>query len=76
MHDIRRALPEDRVNVFDCRVDEVIENPFSFTVMLRPADTDAPRAIGWEMDKPAWRRIEAPRVRICIPQEKILMLEE
>ncbi len=75
MHDIRPAKKKDAVNVFDCRVEEVIENPFSYTVMLRPEGAGGPDPIGWELDKAAWRDLAADRVRICIPEDKILLLK-
>ena len=75
MHSLRPAGPEDTVNVFDCRVEEVIENPFSYTVMLRPGGADAPLALGWETEKPVWERLRADRLRMHLPPEKILLLK-
>ena len=76
MHDIRPAMESDTVNVFPCRVEEVVENPFSFTVMLRPEGTDASRAVGWETDKETWRRHHAERLVIHLPPDAILPLKE
>ncbi|MBR4457443.1 MAG: sulfate/molybdate ABC transporter ATP-binding protein [Clostridia bacterium] len=76
MHDIRPAGPEDETNVFDCRVEEEIENPFSFTLMLRPEGTESVQPIGWETDKARWRAMRSDRIRICIPEDRILILRE
>ena len=54
-----------------CRVLEVIENPFSCTVML-----DTPVPLGWEMPKEEWQRIQAPELTIHIPTEAILLLRD
>ena len=76
MHDIRPALDGETVNVVCCRVEEVVENPFSFTVMLRPEGTDAALPIGWEMSKEKWEAIRASRIRVCLPPDKILLLKD
>ncbi|MBQ7184502.1 MAG: ATP-binding cassette domain-containing protein [Clostridia bacterium] len=76
MHDIRPAMESDTVNVFPCRVEEVVENPFSFTVMLRPEGTNASRAVGWETDKETWRRHQAERLVIHLPPDAVLPLKE
>ena len=76
MHDI---LPlradEEAENACWCRVEEVIENPFSFTVMLRPEGVNAALAIGWETEKSVWRTWQAERLRIQLPAEAILRLK-
>ena len=54
-----------------CRVLDVIENPFSYTVML-----DTPVPLGWELLKEEWQRIQAPELTIHIPTEAILLLRD
>ena len=63
------------VNSFKCRVVEEIENPFSYTIMLRPVDTNAGRPIGWEMDKEKWLAIRAEEIEVCFPEESLLPLK-
>ena len=73
MHAIR---PGDGENAFRCRVTEVIENPFSYTVMLRPLC--APHAagpIGWEMEKPVWQALRAEELTVHLPADAILQLK-
>ena len=72
MHDIHPAR-EGR-NVQRCAVVEVIENPFSLTVMLRPIDAPQAVPIGWEVEKGAWTG--ADEVSVCLPPENILLLRE
>lgn len=63
-------------NVFSCRVVEVIENPFSYTVMLVREDVPGQVALGWEMVKTDWERMQNQNVTICIPSKSILLLKE
>ena len=73
MHSICHGPGENTVL---CSVQEVIENPFSFTVMLRPVSApESCEAIGWELEKPVWKSIGAPQVQIHIPSSDILQLK-
>ena len=73
MHDIR---PGEGENSFVCRVVEEIENPFSMTVMLRPEGCENSVPVGWELDKDVWRSLRAESVRVCLPKESLLLLED
>ncbi len=73
MHSI---CPGEGENSFVCRVVEEIENPFSMTVMLRPVGCESSVPVGWEMDKDVWQRLRAERVRVCLPKESLLLLED
>lgn len=66
----------DEENCFCCRVAEVIENPFSYTVMLEKKEDPGPVRIGWEMVKDAWEQMETDEVTICMPSHSILLLRE
>lgn len=68
MHDIRNG---DGENHFRCIVEEVIENPFSYTLMLREAE-NGQKSFGWEIDKKLWK--DCRTVDIQIPPEAILLL--
>lgn len=72
MHGVR---PGEGENCFSCGVEEVIEDPFSCTVMLRPDGNRCQVPIGWEVDKETWGRIRAGRQRICLPPEELLLLK-
>lgn len=73
MHDIR---PGGGENAFRCQVVEEIENPFSFTVMVRPVGREDACPIGWEVDKETWQRLRAAQVELHLPKGAILLLEE
>ena len=73
MHDIR---PGGGENSFLCRVVEEIENPFSYTLMLRPLGQEDARPIGWELDKERWRQLRGEQVEISLPRASILFLED
>lgn len=63
-------------NSFPCRVDEVIENPFSYTVMLRSENHPDGDRIGWETEKKVWQNSSAEVLRISLPPQDILLLKE
>lgn len=71
MHDI---IPGEGENAVSCVVTEVIENPFSFVVMLRPENGAGTAPIGWEMDKDRWRALRAEQLTLHLPPEKLLLL--
>lgn len=63
-------------NVFNCRISEIIENAFSFTVMLVAREGYKP--FGWEMTKEEWRkfRSESEFIKVSLPVENILQLTD
>ena len=63
-------------NACTCDVVNEIENPFSYTVMLRIEGRNEAQPFGWELDKQEWNRIRADKVQIHIPRESILLLRE
>ena len=73
MHDVRPGRGENEVR---CDVAEVIENPFSFTVLLRPAGRTDTTPVGWEMEKDVWRAQQAEQLWVHFPAEGLLALEE
>lgn len=66
----------DGENSFLCRVMEEIENPFSYTIMLRPIEAKDTVPIGWEMDKSIWRTARGETVRVRLPKQSLLLLRE
>ena len=73
MHDVRSKGSE---NIFQCRVVEEIENPFSYTVMLKPETQKKGALIGWEMEKDVWNQIRGSLVEVSLPADRLLMLRE
>ena len=73
MHDIR---PGPGKNSYRCRVVEEIENPFSYTIMLKPTQGNSASLIGWEMDKDTWKQIRSEEIGISLPPEALLLLKE
>lgn len=72
MHDIRAGRGE---NSFRCQILEEIENPFSYTIMLKPEGKVDAAAFGWELDKGSWQKIRANTIEITIPPHAVLLLE-
>ena len=71
MHDI---IFDHSQTGYLCRVEEVIENPFSITVMLRCND-NSKALLGWELDKAKWAQYQKLPLWIKLPQDKIMLLE-
>ncbi len=71
MHDI---LPGHGENELTLAVTEVVENPFSYTVMLSAGAEYRP--LGMELDKTTWERIHADKVTVHIPSESVLLLKK
>lgn len=73
MHDLH---PGSGVNSVHCKVIDVIENPFSVTIMLQPVDKSETIPIGWETDKSIWSNICKKELDICLPPESLMLLED
>ena len=70
MHDVSPGTGE---NAFCLVVEEVVENPFSYTVALKSPEGTA--SLFWDVDKALWRKIHAPTMEICLPSDALLMLQ-
>ena len=55
---------------------DVIENPFSYTVMLLPDQAEGASLIGWELEKELWHSVEGEKVSVTLPPESLLLLTE
>ena len=73
MHDL---CPGNGENTSLFRVMEVIENPFSVTVMLRPAGAKDTIPIGWETEKETWKKCQADELYMSLPPDSLLLLED
>ena len=73
MHDLR---PEGTENRFRCRVAEELENPFSYTLMLRLEGRPDCASVGWDAGKALWDDLRAEALDICLPKEYLLLLRE
>ncbi len=78
MHYIKNAdYPTlvDGENIFKASLSEAIENPFSYTLMLKCANRETAGVIGWEMDKKDFNSLDKENIRIEIPKDAILFLK-
>ncbi|PYG84830.1 molybdate transport system ATP-binding protein [Ruminiclostridium sufflavum DSM 19573] len=77
-HYLKYTEREDLHNVMTCEVAKVIENPFSYIIMLKnKSGKDDNSQIRWEIDKDLWRDIsvkDSP-IRIIFKEEDLLLLE-
>ena len=68
---MKTIRPGPGENSVRCRVADVIENPFSYTVML-----DTPVPLGWELLKQEWENLQTDEITIHIPREALLLLRD
>ena len=62
-------------NTFLMEVVQVIEDTFSYLIMVRRKDTNA-KLIRWEVDKKIWCSIQAPEIYLHFSSEKLILLEK
>ena len=65
---------ENGCNSYQCQVVDEIENPFSYTIMLKLPNVEFAAPIQWETDKEAWRQLKNDSITISLPPERILLL--
>ena len=84
MHDVRipgpfqgadTASDENCDNCFRCKVIGEIENPFSYSIMLRPDGTEGDRYILVDLRKKIWETERSDSMDIILPPDKILLLK-
>ncbi|QNU67218.1 ATP-binding cassette domain-containing protein [Ruminiclostridium herbifermentans] len=78
-HYLEYTEKEDSHNVMNCDVVKVIENPFSFIIMLKNKNRskdDGNALIRWETDKHNWREIskKGGPIKIVFKEEDLLLL--
>lgn len=73
MHDIH---PEHGENAIRCKVVEEIENPFSYTIMLRPLGVTDCIPIGWETDKENWTALRCEELTVSLSMDKLILLRD
>lgn len=71
LHSVRPGQGE---NSFRCRVTDVIQNPFSVTVMLQAAENAMP--FGMEVSKETWKKVNDNYIYVNIGSEEILLLRD
>lgn len=73
MHELR---PGTGRNSFRFKVTGELENPFSYTIMLRAANSPDAAAVGIELSKEEWEKLRAPEISIEFPPEALLLLNK
>ena len=67
----------DAANCFPCRIDRVIEDTFSFVIMIRSAEADtSAKTMRWELSKNSWLNLSKKAIFLSIPEEKIILLKK
>lgn len=62
-------------NSIMCHVVEEIENPFSYTIMLRPEGKNDTVPVGFETDKVTWNSLRQESISVCLPQKFLIPLK-
>ena len=73
---MKQIRPGHGENACLCRVVEEIENPFSYTILLEPAENPGPVPLGWELSKPQWEDLRTEQLEIQIPGTALLPLRD
>ena len=73
MHKVKAGPGENQIH---CRVAEEIENPFSYTLMLKPETGNGTQAFGWSVPRDIWEAQRAEMIEIHIPMDAILLLRD
>lgn len=66
--------PGSGKNGYRCHVEEVIENRFSYTVILSPVLSKDAVSLKWTLPKKEWQKICADVVSIHIPENRTWLL--
>ena len=75
LHDVKLGTGEEE-NAVNCQVVDEIENPFSYTVMLRPVNGDKKVPFGIQLRKSVWGEVRSETLTVCLPPDAILLLKE
>lgn len=62
-------------NTFLMEVVNVIEDTFSYLIMVRRKGTNA-KLIRWEVDKKTWKSIQSPEIYLHFSPDKLMLLEK
>jgi molybdate transport system ATP-binding protein len=76
-HYIKYAEKEETINTITCSVIKVIENPFSYIIMLRniySTDTSNLSSIRWETDKSHWENIHNNTINLFFDEDSLLFI--
>ena len=63
-------------NNFHCVVIDAIENPFNYTLFLRPSNHPEGIPFGCTVPREYWLKNKSKEVLICIPRDAILLLRD
>ena len=73
MHSVRFG---DGVNAVRCAVAGVIENPFDYTILLRPVERPEATPFGWTAGKDEWEALrDKTELTVHFPPEELLLLK-
>lgn len=63
-------------NVFHMKLIDIIENPFTYTLLTRPAESESGESIYLETDKEWWKNHGSEYFTVYIPPESVILMEK
>ncbi len=66
------GMADENIGLY--KIVDIIENPFSVTIMCRHTDKEDATPIGWETQKEVWERYKADELYLRLPRESLLLL--
>ncbi|TCS78714.1 sulfate/molybdate ABC transporter ATP-binding protein [Pectinatus cerevisiiphilus] len=70
-----KSTQQQVMNCFRAQVLKVIEDTFSYIIMVRPYGTEG-RPLRWELDKAEWLRLREKPLFLTIPENKLILLKK
>ena len=72
-HFLTAHKPADIENVFPVEVVRVIEDTFSYIIMIRPQGK-AVKPLRWELPKQEWQELPKDVIYLYLPPEQLMMM--
>ncbi len=74
-HFFEPTTAQQQVNCFSAQIIKVIEDTFSYIIMIRPHDKES-LLLRWELEKDAWVRLRDKPIFLTIPEDKLILLKK
>lgn len=69
------SFAQKEKNIFEAEIVRVVEDTFSFIVMVRPKGSNA-KPLRWELEKAQWRSLDQTKLFLSIPGDKIILMKK
>jgi molybdate transport system ATP-binding protein len=69
------SFTKHQKNAFEAEIVKVVEDTFSFIVMIRPKGLDV-TPLRWELEKAQWQSLDKTKLFLSIPEDKIILMKK